>query len=157
MPPVAQDQDLPGEALKNNPVVKVADAAARAKEFRAQAERKQLYPEIDFVGQYAMLARFNNYDEFFQKFQRNNVTAGVAIRFPFFNPVQRAAADAARADAVKSRKEAQTVKEQVSTETLKLQRSVEQLAAAREVAQLEHQLAQSDIDACKDRKRSGEH
>jgi outer membrane protein TolC len=155
MPAVAQDQDLPGEAVKNNPVVRVADAAAQAKEFRAQAERKQLYPAIDFVGQYAVLARFNNYDQFFQKFQRNNVTAGVAIRFPFFNPVQRAAADAAKADAVKSRKEAQTVKEQVSTETLKLQRSVEQLAAAREVAQLEHQLAQSDIESAHAKIESG--
>jgi outer membrane protein TolC len=155
MPPVAQDQDMPGEALKNSPVVKVADAAARAKEFRAQGERKQLYPSVDFVGQYAVLARFNNYDEFFQKFQRHNVTAGVAIRFPFFNPVQRAAADAARADAAKSRKEAQAVKEQVNTETLKLQRSVEQLAAAREVAQLEHQLAQSDIESTHAKIESG--
>src|SRR5579871_6227802 len=111
MPPVPQDQDLAAEALKNNPVVKVADAAAQAKEFRARGERKQLYPAVDFVGQYAVLARFNNYDQFFQKFQRNNVTAGVAIRFPFFNPVQLAAADAAKADAVKSRKEAQSVKE----------------------------------------------
>ncbi len=155
MPPVAQDEDLPEEAVKNNPLVKVADAAAQAKAFRAQAERKQLYPAVDYVGQYAVLARFNNYDQFFQKFQRNNVTAGVAIRFPFFNPVQRAAADAARADAVKSRKEAQTVKEQVSTETLKLQRSVEQLAAAREVAQLEHQLSQSDIEATHAKIESG--
>jgi outer membrane protein len=155
MPPVAQDQDLPGEAVKNNPLVKVADAAAQAKEFRAQAERKQLYPAVDFVGQYAVLARFNNYDQFFQKFQRHNVTAGVAIRFPFFNPVQRAAADAAKADAAKSRKEAQSVKEQVSTETLKLQRSVEQLAAAREVAQLEHELAQSDIEATHAKIESG--
>lgn len=155
MPAVAQDQDLPGEAVKNNPVVKVADAAAQAKEFRARGERKQLYPSMDFVGQYAVLARFNNYDQFFQKFQRHNVTAGVAIRFPFFNPVQRAAADAARADAVKSRKEAQSVKEQVSTETLKLQRSVEQLAAAREVAQLEHQLAQSDIESTRAKIESG--
>jgi outer membrane protein len=155
MPSVAQDQDLPGEALKNNPVVKVADAAAQAKEFRAQAERKQLYPAVDFVGQYAVLARFNNYDQFFQKFQRHNVTAGVAIRFPFFNPVQRAAAEAAKADAAKSRKEAQSVKEQVSTETLKLQRSVEQLAAAREVAQLEHQLAQSDIESTHAKIESG--
>jgi outer membrane protein TolC len=155
MPSVDQDQDLPGEALKNNPVVKVADAAAQAKEFRAQAERKQLYPAVDFVGQYAVLARFNNYDQFFQKFQRHNVTAGVAIRFPFFNPVQRAAAEAAKADAAKSRKEAQSVKEQVSTETLKLQRSVEQLAAAREVAQLEHQLAQSDIESTHAKIESG--
>jgi len=155
MPPVAQDQDLPGEALKNNPVVKVADAAAQAKEFRARGEHKQLYPSVDFVGQYAVLARFNNYDQFFQKFQRNNITAGVAIRFPFFNPVQRAAAEAAKADAAKSRKEAQGVKEQVSTDTLKLQRSVEQLAAAREVAQLEHQLAQSDIDSTHAKIESG--
>jgi len=50
MPGVAQEQDLPGEALKNNPVVKVADAVAQAKEFRAQAERKQLYPSVDFCG-----------------------------------------------------------------------------------------------------------
>jgi outer membrane protein TolC len=155
MPPVPQDEDLPGEALKNNPLVKVADAAAQAKEFRAQGERKQLYPSVDFVGQYAVLARFNNYDQFFQKFQRNNMTAGVAIRFPFFNPVQRAAAEAAKADAVKSRKEAQGVKEQVSTDTLKLQRSVEQLAAAREVAQLEHQLALSDIDSTHAKIESG--
>jgi len=72
--------------VKSNPTVKMADEAAQAKEFRASAERKQLYPSVDFVGQYAVLARFNNYDQFFQKFQRNNITAGVAIRFPFFSP-----------------------------------------------------------------------
>jgi len=154
LPVVPQDQDL-GDAVKNNPTVKMADEAAQAKEFRASAERKQLYPSVDFVGQYAVLARFNNYDQFFQKFQRNNVTAGVAIRFPFFNPVQHAAADVAKADAVKARKEAQGVKEQVSSDTLKLQRSVQQLAAARDVSQLEHQLAQSDIEATHARIESG--
>jgi outer membrane protein TolC len=155
MPDVAQDQDLPAAALKNNPLVKMADASATAKEFRAQAERKQLYPEVDFVGQFAVLARFNNYAEFFQKFQRNNITAGVAVRFPVFNPVQRAIAEGAKADAVKSRKEAQNVKEQVSVDTLKLQRSVQQLAAAREVAQLEHQLTQSDIESTHAKIESG--
>jgi len=155
MPSVAQEQDLAGEAVKNSPAVKVADAAAQAKAFRAEGDRKQLYPSVDYVGQYAVLARFNNYDEFFQKFQRHNVTAGVAIRFPFFNPMLRATADASKFDAAKSRKEAQSVKEQVSTETLKLQRSVEQLAAARDVAQLEHQLAQSDIEATHAKIESG--
>jgi outer membrane protein len=155
MPGVAQDQDLPAEAVRNNPVVKVADAAAMAKEFRARGERKQLYPSVDYVGQYAVLSRINNYDQFFQKFQRNNVTAGVSIRFPIFNPVQRSAADAASADALKSRKDAQNVKDQVSTETLKLQRSVQQLAAARDVAQLEHELAQSDIESVHAKIESG--
>jgi len=155
LPPAPQDQDLAAEAVKNNPALKAAEAAAQAKAFRAQAEHRQLWPAVDYVGQYAMLSRFNNYDQFFQKFQRNNVTAGVSIRFPLFNPAQRAAADAAGADATKSRKEAQGVREQVSTETLKLQRSVQQLAAAREVAQLEHQLAQADIEATHAKIESG--
>lgn len=154
MPVPPPDQELK-EAVNNNPVVKAAEAAAEAKAFRAQAEHRQLYPAIDYVGQYAVLARFNNYDEFFRRFQRHNLTAGVAIRFPFLNPVQRAAADVAKADAVKSRKEAQNVRDQVSTETLKLQRSVQQLAAASEVAQLEHQLAQADIEATHAKIESG--
>jgi outer membrane protein TolC len=156
LPAVPQDQDMAAEAVKNNPVVKAADAAADAKFFHAEAERKQLYPEVDYVGQYAMLSRFNNYDQFFLKFQRNNVTAGVTIRVPVFNAMQRAAADVAKAEAVKSRQEAQAVKEQVSTETLKLQRSVQQLSAAREVAQLEHQLSQADIEAAHAKIESGQ-
>jgi len=154
MPAPPPDAELPA-AVNNNPTVKAAEAAAEAKQFRAQAEHRQLYPAVDYVGQYAVLARFNNYDQFFQKFQRHNVTAGIAIRFPFFNPVQRAAAEVAKADAVKSRKEAQNVRDQVSTETLKLQRSVQQLSAAREVAQLEHQLAQSDIETTHAKIESG--
>jgi outer membrane protein TolC len=155
LPAVTQDQDLVAEAVKNNPVISAANAAADAKFFHAEAERKQLYPAVDYVGQYAMLSRFNNYDQFFLKFQRNNVTAGVTIRVPVFNAMQHAAADVAKAEAFKSRKEAQGVKEQVSTDTLKLQRSVQQLAAAREVAQLEHQLAQSDIDSAHAKIESG--
>jgi outer membrane protein TolC len=61
----------------------------------------------------------------------------------------------AKAEAAKSRKDAQNVKDQVSTETLKLQRSVQQLAAAREVAQLEHQLSQSDIESTHAKIESG--
>jgi outer membrane protein TolC len=153
---VSQDDDLPAQAVQKSPVVKVAEDAAQIKEFRARMERKQLYPSVDLVAQYAVLARFNNYDQFFQKFQRHNVTAGVAIRFPFLNAAQHAAADAAKADAQKSRKEAQTVKEQVSGETLTLQRFVQQLEAARDVAQLEHQLAQSDIDTARARVEAGQ-
>src|SRR5262249_35722287 len=118
MPGVPQDQDLPAEALKNSPQVKLAEAVAQAKHFRAEAERKQLYPSVDYVGQYALLSNINNYRQFFNHYQPNNVTAGVVIRVPFFTPVQYAAAKVAKAEAAKSSKEAQSVKEQVSTETL---------------------------------------
>ena len=34
-------------------------------------------PRADLVSQYGLFARFNNYDEFFRKFQRNNGQIGV--------------------------------------------------------------------------------
>lgn len=156
LPAVSQEQDLPAEALKTNYVAKLADQSVEAKDHRARAERKALYPSVDLVAQYAVLARYNNYDQFFNKFQRHNVTAGVAIRFPFLNPAQHAAADAAEADANKAREEARSARQQVSAETLKLQRSVEQLGAARDVAELEHQLAQADIESAHAKIESGQ-
>jgi outer membrane protein TolC len=155
LPSVSQDEDLAGQAVQKSPSVKFADDIAAAKEFRALGERKQLYPTVDLAGQYAVLAKYNNYDVFFKTFERNNLSIGVVIRFPFFNRTLHAAADAAKFDAVKARHEARTVKEQVSAETLKLQRSVQQFAAARDVAQLEHQLAQSDIETAHGRIESG--
>jgi septal ring factor EnvC (AmiA/AmiB activator) len=96
---------------------------------------------VDFASQYGLLAKYNNYEDFFKTFQRHNATIGVVIRFPFLNPSQRARAQAADAEAQRVRKDAQAAKNKVSEETLKLQRSVQQLAAAREVADLEYQVA----------------
>jgi outer membrane protein TolC len=148
MPAVSQDDDL-SSPREGNALVKFAEETARAKEFRARAERKLLLPTIDLAGQYAVLARFNNYDKFFQpnSFQRNNLSIGVIIRFPFLNPPLRAAANVAKFDAMKAHEEARKIKEQVGTETLKMQRTVQQASAARDVAQLEHELSQADVEA----------
>ena len=155
LPPVPPDQDLIALALSRNPAVKTASLAAQTKMFHANGEEKQLYPSLDVVAQYSVLARYNNYDQFFRKFQRHNVTLGVAIRFPILNSSQKAAADAARADALKAQKEAQNTKDQVSSETLKLQRSVQELSAARDVSRLEHQLAETDVTATHEKIQSG--
>src|SRR5436305_1799617 len=156
LPDVAQDADLAAQAVQKNPAVQIAEQAASAKAFRAKGEAKQLYPALDLVAQYAVLARCNNYDEFFRKFQRHNLTVGAVIRFPFLNPPQREVAKAAEADALKAQKEAQNVKDQVSSETLRLQRSVQQLSAAQEVSRLEHQLAQADIETTHEKIQAGQ-
>jgi outer membrane protein TolC len=36
------------------------------------------------VAQYGLLARFNNYDEFFQRFERHNAQIGVSLQLPIF-------------------------------------------------------------------------
>ncbi len=51
---------------------------------RAGAARASRFPKVDVVGQYSLLGRFNNYDEFFRRFQRHNWQAGVALELPLF-------------------------------------------------------------------------
>ncbi|MCI0352131.1 MAG: TolC family protein, partial [Acidobacteriales bacterium] len=155
LPAVNQDEDLSQKAIEKSTAVKLADEQATAKQFRARGERKGTYPFVDLAGQYGLFSRFNNYDEFFLRFQRHNATFGVVINFPFLNAAQRAKARAADAEATIAKKEAEGVRAQVSAETLRLQRSVSQLAATYEVARLEHQLAQSDVEAVQARIDAG--
>jgi outer membrane protein TolC len=151
IPDLSQQPDIVGTALSNSPAVKAAEQDAASRELRARGEHKLMLPAVDLVGQYGLFSRYNNYDLYFNRFQRHNATLGVAIRFPFLNFPQRAHAEAADADAVKARRQTEVTKRQVSTETLKLARAVKQLAAAEQVAQLDFQLAQAQAEALQTR------
>ncbi len=157
LPEVKQEDNLAAKAAKDSPLIQVADIRATALSFRARGEHRAMWPSVDFAAQYALLATFNNYQDFFQphSFQPNNATVGVEIRFPFLNPSQHAHAQAADASALHARKDVETTKNQVSQQTLKLQRSVEQLAAAQQVVELEYQIAKSGLDATQVRVDAG--
>ncbi|HVH87578.1 MAG TPA: TolC family protein, partial [Terriglobales bacterium] len=156
LPEVSQDEDLATRAISFSPAVKSAQELAAAKLFQARGEHKQLYPAVDLVGQYARFTKYNNYDQYYKTFKRNNGAIGVEIRFPFLNKGQKDHSEAAYAEALRSRKDVDAAKEQVSTETLKLQRTVAQLSAAREVARLEYQLAQNNTQATQTKVEAGQ-
>ena len=151
LPPLASEDHLPDKAVAASPAIKFAEQHALAESMRASAEHRTLLPSFDFAAQYARLSTYNNYDQYYKKFQPNNVTIGMSFRLPVFNASQRARARAADAEALKAKKQAEAARNQVQEETLKLQRAAEQLDAAREVAQLEYQLAQSALDAAQTR------
>ena len=155
LPAVNQEDDLPGKAAAVNPAIQSADQHALAESFRAAGEHRALLPSLDLAAQYARLATFNNYNQYYKKFQPDNATIGVSIRLPIFNSSQRARAQAADAEAVRAKAQAAATRNQVSEDTLKLQRAVEQLAAAREVADLEYQVAQSGVEASQTRVDAG--
>jgi outer membrane protein TolC len=155
LPEVKQEDNLVAQALEVSPSVQAAEHHAAAQSFRAKGEHRALWPAVDFAAQYAVLAKYNNYFDFYKTFQRNNATVGVAIRFPFLSPAQHAHADAADAEALRARKDADAAKNRVSEETLRLQRAVEQLSAVHEVADLEYQVAQSNLEASQVRMDAG--
>jgi outer membrane protein len=78
------------------------------------------------------------------------------IRFPFFNSVQKAKAEEAKADALIAGKQEELTKEKVREDALQLQRSLRQLSAARDVAKLEWEVSQGDLEAVKGRMQTGQ-
>jgi outer membrane protein TolC len=171
-PALPQDASAPAHAAETNPNVQAAVEHARAQYLRAHGEHRSFWPSVDFAAQYALLSKFNNFQEYEipakpcpvsgvevlcvdDSFRQNNATIGLSIRFPFLNFSQRARAEAADADALKASKQAEAAKNQVSEETLRLQRSVAQMQAARDVAQLEYEIAQKTLTAVQTRMDAG--
>jgi outer membrane protein TolC len=136
-------------SLDSNPAIQASVEHARAQYLIAKGDHKSWMPSIDFGMQYAVLSELNNYQNYFQpgSFKRNNATIGGVIRFPFFNAPQKARAQAADADALKAKKQAEAARNQVSEQILRLQRSVTQMQAARDVAELEYEIAQKNMAA----------
>jgi outer membrane protein TolC len=171
-PPPLPAEETTTETGTSTPTVQAAIEHARAQYLRAQAEHRALWPSFDFAAQYALLSKFNNYQNYYipsrpcvtplgeflcvtNSFQQNNATVGVSIRFPLFNASQKSRAQAADADALKASKQAQAARDKVSEETLRLRRSVAQLQAAHDVAQLEYELAEKNLTATQTRIDAG--
>jgi outer membrane protein TolC len=155
LPAPMQDEDFSGKITEANPTVQAAVQHARAQYLKVAGERRALWPSMDFAAQYANLASFNNYEQYYaHHFQPNNATVGVAIHLPFLNYAQHARVQEAESEALKAQKQAEAARNQASEETLRLQRSVTQMQAARDVAELEYQIAQKNVEAVQTRMNS---
>lgn len=70
--------------LDEHPEIAALGARIRSAQHRAAAARSERLPRLDVVGQYSMLARFNNYEDYFRRFERHNWHAGFAFEIPVF-------------------------------------------------------------------------
>ncbi len=137
-------------SLQGNPVVTAADLRAKSEQFRARGEHKALYPSADAAMQYGLInTTLTDYAQFFRpgSFRENNVTVGVVIRLPLVNSTQRARAEAADADALRAKEQAQLARTQVTGEIVRLQNAVRELTASRDVAQVQQELGQAELQA----------
>lgn len=137
--------ELVSLALAASPELQQAEHERRAREHKLRGERNGRWPSLDLVGQYAVLTRFNNYDEFFNRFERHNVTAGVRIRIPIFSAQTSAAVRLAESELAASDVETRLQREAIELEVRRLARRGRELDAAQTVARLELRLAQENL------------
>ncbi len=143
-------------ALPNSPAVEAAYATAHAKQEIAFGDSRYLWrPQISFVAQYSLFAKFNNYNEFYQNFQYNNAGIGIQITLPVIDVVHRAKARESAADAVRAQHEADVARDQFFDGRVRLQRATTELAARAEVVGLDQQLAQQQLTVLEVQLKSG--
>lgn len=149
-------EELPGEAeqagdnliaaaLTSNTGLRMAESDVRAKEFRLKGERRGYFPTLELVSVYSVLARFNNYSEFFNKFQRNNFNAGINVQVPIFSAHTKASIALAQVNLDAAKANLTSKRAEVSAEVRQKTRRVRETNAAKEVARLELQLAQQNV------------
>ncbi len=149
-------EDLPGEAeqeganliamtMQNNAGLRIAESDVRAKEFRLMGERRGNLPTLELVSVYSLLARYNNYAQFFNHFQKNNFNAGVQVQVPLFSARTKAAIGLAKVNLDVAKANLANKKSEVSADVRLKTRRLRERDAAKEVARLELQLAQQNV------------
>jgi outer membrane protein TolC len=107
------------------------------------------------VGQYDVLSKFNNYDEFYKAFQRNNVNIGIQVTIPIFAAKTSATVALAKSNLTEADAALGQRRQQVSRQVQKEINDVRELDASREVARLNLQLAQQNLDIEQDKFNDG--
>jgi outer membrane protein len=83
-PPLPKSQEEAiATALDANKDLRKLESQITAKELEKRGVKAQRLPRVDLVAQYALLAKFNNYAEFFSKYQENNEQLGMSFQIPF--------------------------------------------------------------------------
>ncbi|HTR46387.1 MAG TPA: TolC family protein, partial [Verrucomicrobiae bacterium] len=132
-------------ALQNDRSVAEAENERAAREKLFHGAKLSYFPTVDLVGQYSVLSKFNNYDQFYKTFERNNVNVGVQVTIPLFAAKTSSNVTLAKRQLDEAEIALGNTRQQVRVEVQDKARNLRELEADREVARLDLQLAQENL------------
>jgi outer membrane protein TolC len=142
----ASEEEAIQNALEENNELRRVQSQILAKEYEIRGEKATRLPRADLVAQYGLFAKFNNYEDFFSKFQRNNGQVGVSFQLPLLSgPGSRARVAQAEADISHLRLELTTTRNRISSDIRQGYRDVRKTSSASEVARLDLEVAREQL------------
>jgi outer membrane protein len=132
-------------AVQNDRGVAEAENERAAREHILRGARLSYFPTIDLVGQYSVLSKFNNYGDFYKKFERNNVNIGLQVTIPIFAAKTSVNVALAKNQLNAAELQLGQKRQEVRLDVQQKSRGVRELDASREVARLDLQLAQETL------------
>jgi outer membrane protein TolC len=152
---VSESQTIPNApeisgpfGIDDNSGVKAAYATARSKLYVARGDSRQNNrPTFGFGLEYNRYSKFNNYNEYYLRFQHNNFNVGIQITLPLFDASRTAKAKGTSAEAAHASAQADQSRNQTDEQVLQLQKNIAELTAQELVAELQNELSQDQLDA----------
>ena len=116
-----------------------------ARELDLRSYKASRLPQVDLVAQYALFAKYN-YENYFQKFQRNNAQIGASVTIPIFiGSASKGLAGQAATDLAKMRIQMQQVRDRITTDTKRSYEQWQKASSIRELARMQLDLAREDL------------
>jgi outer membrane protein TolC len=137
--------NLLAESMDHSAVIRQAENYRRARAELLKGAKGAYWPTVSLIGEYSVLSKINNYQDYFRNFQRNNVTVGVQVMIPIFAARTSANVALARSYFNEASLELTTTKRAVQEGAEQKVRTLKEAEAGKEVARLDLQLAQQQL------------
>jgi outer membrane protein TolC len=134
-------------AIKSSKELRRLESRIVAKGLEIRGDRAARLPRIDLVAQYGLFAKYNHYEDYFRKFQRNNGQLGISFQLPVLPGPGIGALTAQRnADVAQLRLQMTTTRNSIIMRTRQSWRDIARSEAAREVARLDLEVAREQVN-----------
>jgi len=142
----ASDDGAVHAAIDSSKELRHIQSQIMSKQIEVRGQRAARLPRVDLVAQYAMLAKFNNYDQFFSKFQRNNGQLGVSFQLPLLSGPGVSAQEAqSLAEIARLKIELANTRNRIASDLEQSFRDAAKAARAAEVARLDLEVAREQL------------
>ena len=133
-------------ALEENQELRQLESQIAAKRLEMRGERAAHLPRVDLVAQYALMSNINNYSEFFNKFQRNNIQLGMSFQLPLLTgPGVGAQMAQTQEDVDRLRLQVNATRNRVTSDIQQAFRDEKKAGTSAEVARLDLEVAREQL------------
>jgi len=143
---IASEDSAIQQALDSSREIRRLESNLQAKNLEVKGYKAERLPKANLVAQYSLLSRFNNYDKFFPRFQRNNFELGVSFEIPILTGRSGAAyAVQAQVDIDKIRAQIVQTRSRITADLQHAYRDIRRTETAQKLARADLDLAREQL------------
>jgi len=149
------DNALVEATLDSDPTLMQLRLQDKSYQVAEEGSHGSFRPIVQLVGKYGLFSQYNNYDLYFNHFQRNNALVGLSIQLPLLAPEMSPERRRLQAAQEEARLKIKMRSDQLRLETRRQLADVAILDAREEVANLETRLARENLQVAQARYDQG--